>query len=807
MGKTSGQNMRRRWIAGAAAAALVLTGSSAYAAIRWFPGPQGDGTGVTPYDWKLTPAGQSVTLGNFPMGGALSPDGRYLVVSNDGDGVQSLQVVDTRSQQVVQTIPYNAPEALYLGVAFSPDGQHLYVSAGGNDKIRVYSFNAGHLTEQNPIAVKGTTDAPMYPGGLCVSLDGRYLYVANNLNNSVARINLAQRTVDKVTQVGKNPYTVALSADGRTLYASNWGEDTVSVLNAETMQTVKTLKVGLHPNALAVNAKTGCVYVADGDSDQISIIDPATQSVTKTLSLAPYRGALPGSEPDSLAVSADGRTLYVANAGNNDVAVVALDQRGYPEANAVQGLIPTAWYPTGVFVSSDNRHLFVMNAKGLGAGPNKDGQYIGNMMMGTLQFVDVPDAGQLKRYTAEVRQNNRGPESSLWWHLPFQDNSEVPVPRYQNQHSPIKHVIYVIKENRTYDQVFGDLGKGNGDPSLTMFGRTITPNLHALANQFVTLDNFYADAEVSAQGHNWSTAADSDDYVEKNWMANYSGRGRGYDFEGTNSATYPEDGFLWDDALRAHVSFRDYGEFESYLPNTGLWAPDDPSVGDNYDPHYPGWNLDISDLTRFDEWNREFQQYCKNGNLPQLEILRLPNDHTKGTTPGALTPQAYVAQNDYALGKLVDAVSHSRYWKDTAIFVVEDDAQNGLDHVDAHRTEALVISPYTQTGRVDSTFYDTASMLRTMELILGMKPLTQYDAAAMPMVGAFTNKPNFQPYNVKEPQYPIDKTNSAHSPGAAESARMDWSHEDEAPEQQLNHILWEATMGKRPYPHVTQHSR
>jgi YVTN family beta-propeller protein len=796
-------NRRHKLIAGAALAAVLLGGGSVYAAARVVAGPQGDGTGVTPYDWTLTPAGRQVTLGNFPMGAAISPDERYMVVSNDGDGTQSLQVIDLSSHTVVQTIPYQAPQALYLGVAFSPDGRTVYASAGGNDKVRVFDFADGRLTEKSPIPIANGHNSPMYPGGICVSSDGTSLYVANNLNNSVSRVDLANGKVDATTPVGKNPYTVVLSRDGKTLYASNWGEDTVTVIDAKTMQVEKTITVGLHPNAMAVNPVTGSIYVADSDSDQISVIDPETQSVRQTISLAPYRGALPGTQPDALTVSTDGKTLYVANAGNNDVAVVDLGNGTSDGDVSVRGLIPTAWFPTGVYLTNSDKQLLVTNAKGLGAGPNANGQYIGNMIQGTLSVIDVPDAGQLRRYTRQVEKNNRGASSrsfGLGWLTGGHGSGEVPVPRFNDEHSPIKHVIYIIKENRTYDQVFGDLGKGNGDSSLTMFGRQITPNLHALAQQFVTLDNFYADAEVSAQGHNWSTAADANDYVEKSWMANYSGRGRSYDFEGTNSAAYPENGFLWDDARRSHVSFRDYGEFESYRAATGLWTPDDPSIGDNYDPHYPGWNLDISDLTRFDEWNREFQQFCKDGDLPQFEIVRLGNDHTKGTTPGALTPQAYVAQNDYAVGKLVDAVSHSRYWRDTAIFIVEDDAQNGLDHVDAHRTEALVISPYTQTGKVDSTFYDTAAMLRTMELILGMKPLTQYDAAATPMLNSFTEHPNFTPYDAISPQYPIDQKNSVNAPDAALSAKMDWSHEDEAPENELNHILWKATMGKRPYP-------
>ncbi|MCL6599210.1 MAG: glutaminyl-peptide cyclotransferase [Alicyclobacillus macrosporangiidus] len=802
---------KRKLVAGVAIATIVLgTGSALAAAYTRVAGPRPDGTGITPYDWTLTPAGKQLSLGDFPMGGAPSPDGRYLVVSNDGQGTQSLQVVDLRQQKVIQTIPYKSPEALYLGVAFSPDGKTLYASAGGNNKIRAFRFENGVLSETSPIVLTNlspnpnakTTQNGPYPGGLAVSRDGKSLYVVNNLFDTVVKIDVTTGTVVGSANVGQNPYTVLITKDGKSLYVTNWGENTVTVLDADTLKVQKTIQVGLHPNAVAENPVTGAVYVSGSDSDVISVIDPVKQKVVQTISLAPYRGALPGSQPDALAVSQDGRALYVANAGNNDVAVVSLGD-GFPTAHAtVQGLIPTAWYPTGVYVADGGREILVLNAKGLGAGPNSQGQYIGNMMNGTMSFIPVADPGQLRQYTEQVKQNNQPhPGSGGGWFNREEEANHFPIPRFPSERSPIKHVIYVIKENRTYDQVFGDMGRGNSDPALTEFGKDITPNLHKLANQFVLLDNTYTDAEISAQGHNWSTAAESDDYVEKNWMANYSGRNRGYDFEGTNTAAYPQNGFLWDDAERSGVSFRDYGEFESQDPATGKWKSDDPSIGNRYDPDFPGWNMQISDLTRFDKWNQEFQQYVKNGNLPQLEILRLPNDHTMGTTPGALTPQAYVAQNDYALGKLVEAVSHSPYWKDSAIFVIEDDSQNGLDHVDAHRTEALVISPYTQRGGVvDSTFYDTTSMLRTIELILGMKPLTQYDAAATPMLNAFTNHPNFAPYDAVTPKYPLDARNGANAPMAAVSKSMNWSQEDLAPSDTLDAVLWAATHPGQPYP-------
>ncbi|MCM3569930.1 bifunctional YncE family protein/alkaline phosphatase family protein [Neobacillus mesonae] len=779
--------MKKKKIAALSLAALMLGSTSAYAGYTQLVGPKTDDTAVTPHGWEVTPAGTQVTLGDFPMGGALSPDHRYLIVSNDGQGEQSLQVVDLNTQKVVQTIPYKSPESLYLGVAFSPDGKTVYASAGGNNKIRTFQFENGTLTEQASIMLTDAKKTNFYPAGISVSKDGKSLYAANNLNHSVSKIDLVTKTIQKTTAVGQNPYTTLLSQDGKSLYVTNWGESSISVIDPSDLSVKRTIPVGLHPNAIIENKANGMIYVSNSDSDSISVVDPNQQKEIKTISLSPYKNAPMGSQPNALSLSEDGQTLYVANGGNNDVAVVDLKK------GEVTGLIPTAWYPSSIYTHENQ--LLVLNAKGLGAGSNREGQYIGNMMKGTMSFIDVPDNTQLKRYTKQVEKNNE-----IYQPKGFSASEKFPIPRFEGQESPIKHVIYVIKENRTYDQVFGDMEKGNGDPSLTIFGEDVTPNIHKLADQFVLLDNFYANAEISAQGHNWTTAATANDYVEKTWMANYSGRNRGYDYEGGNEAAYPKAGFLWTNALRSGVTFRNYGEFINYDKNTGKYVAAESSMGNNYDPDFPSYNLKISDLVRYDAWEEEFKEYEKNGNLPQLQIVRLPNDHTLGTRVGELTPQAMVAQNDYALGKLVETVSNSPYWKDTAIFVTEDDAQNGWDSVDAHRTTSLVISPYTQTGKVDSTLYDTTSMLRTMEMILGMKPMTQFDASAVPMLNSFTHKPVFNPFKVEEPRYPLDRKNGENAPMAKESAELDFTGVDHANPEKLNKILWKAVKGDKPYP-------
>lgn len=774
------RRLRKKRIISLAAGVTLLLGINAALADGFMTaGPKPNGTAITPNGWMITPAGSQLGLGDLPLGGAMSPNHHYLVVSNDGEGTQSLQVIDLFTHQVVQTLKYQSPQALFLGVAFSPDGKTLYASAGGNNEIRVYSFANGHLAEQSPLSLtasitsSGTpaaTPAPSdpYPAGLSVSPDGHYLYVADDVSDSVTKVDTRTGKIVATTAVGHNPYMALVNQAGNKLYVTNWGASTVTVLNTSSMTVLKTIQVGLHPSAIVQNPVTGDLYVANTDEDTISAINPSSDSVVKTISVSPFKGAPVGTQPDALAVSQDGQTLYVANAGNNDVAVVKLSAKtedhgfglarylgmspnkgnpGIDTSDSVTGLIPTGWYPTGVYLDPATSQVLVLNGKGLGAGPNANGQYIADMIQGTLSAIPVPGREQLKKDTAQVWNNNHFSRMQGNGLLRAATVDNAPLPLTPASHSPIKHVIYVIKENQTYDQILGDLGKGNGDPALTLYGWNITPNIHALANDFVTLDNFYADSEVSAQGHNWTTAGESNTYVEKNWPATYANRNRGYDYEGGNPSTSPLNGYIWDDAARAGVSFRDYGEFYAYKKN----YPADPGIGNHYDPNYAGYNLSISDLTRAAAWQTEFNQFVKNHNLPQLEVVRLPNDHTAGTTPGQLSPDAMEAQNDYALGKIVDAVSHSEYWRDTAIFVVEDEAQNGRDHVDAHRTEALVISPYTQTGKVDSTFYDQASMLRTIELILDMKPMTQFDASATPMVNSFTNHPNFSPYNVVAP--------------------------------------------------------
>jgi YVTN family beta-propeller protein len=595
---------------------------------------------------------------------------------------------------------------------------------------------------------------------------------------------------------------VTLSRDGGAAFVTNQGADTVSVLDLTgTEPTVRrTLRVGTHPTKAVLDRGGRHLYVADADSDEVSVVDTRRERVTRTIALTPYPGAAVGSNPDSVALSPDGRRLYVANSGNNDLAVVDL-RRG-----EVAGLIPTGWYPTTVVAAGDR--LFVTNAKGLGAGPN-DGpghpdpdspvrtapdQYVGSMMVGTLSAIPVPGAARLAAYTGQVLANNGFGGLRRSW------------PR-----TPIRHVIYVVKENRTYDQVLGSLGKGNGDPALTLFGDDTATNQRALARRFVTLDNFYADAEVSAQGWNWTVAANSDSFTEQTWAANYSGRHHPYPSENGDPAIAPNrdpaNAYIWDRLAGAGIAFRNYG-FYVAPDSAGAWHAADPRLDAHTDHAFAGFDLACPDSpgtfaphrtgcgpARYTEWAREFRADVAAGTLPAVELVRLPNDHTSATRPGYPTPEAYVADNDWALGRLVEEVSHSPYWRSTAIFVTEDDAQDGPDHVDAHRTTSYVISPYSQTGRVDSTFYSTVSMLATMELVVGLPPLTQFDAYATPMLASFRGRPDLRPYVALRPSYPFDAVNTASSPLAAASARQDLRGEDRIDERTFNEAIWRSVRG------------
>ena len=822
---------------------------------------------LTPAGWRIDPAGtefgvpQQAVGFQGPLGSALSPDGAHLLaVSSGAARIDSTDLFNLNAHNRTSFIRYDALEpggpAVFYGVVYSPDGTQAWASGGGQNVVHVYSLHGDQISET------GQIQTPYFPAGLAYGHTprGDRIYVANNLSAPASsagnppghQVTVVDPKTEQVTGTidlgfALEPLDVTFGRTGRYAYVTNWMGRTVSVVSTARERKVGDIVLSPHnqplkadhPSAIAANPKRDEVYTANANSDTVSVIDTHKNKLAGTIDVALVPNGPKGAIPDGLAVSPDGRTLYVAEAGENAVAVVDLDSR------QVEGFIPTSWYPASVEVTPDGNDLVVTNTQDSGAGPNPcgpltpirpscppldpnrdppgghdgapDTQYTGTMIKGSIQVVPVPKTrGQLRALTNRVKSNNR---------VRARQRRE---PGVLSKH--IKHVIYVIKENRTYDQVFGSLGKGNGDPALNLFGEDSAPNHRALARRFVTLDNFYADAEISADGHNWSTQANATDYVDKTWPVNYSPRPRGseraYDFEDVplgmqfrseplasdpsvpRPAAAQTVGYLWDNAYVHGVSFRDYGEY-TQIPgvcggpgNTSDVTHLQQRFGNHVATRYDGYNLDCSDhVQREPEWAREFRQYETNGNLPALEFVRLPNDHTRGTTPGAATPASYVADNDLALGRLVQTVSHSRYWKSTVIFVVEDDAQDGPDHVDAHRTVALVISPYTQTGSVDSTHYDTSSMLASMEDLLGLSPMSITDSRATRMWRSFTNHPSFRPYNAKAPTVipfgdPGAPTNPEDAPMAKESSGMDFTRADATPEIDLNEAIWESVKGR-----------
>ncbi len=597
-----------------------------------------------------------------------------------------------------------------------------------------------------------------------------------------------------------------MSPDGTTVYVSLWGGAKVLALDARTLTITGEAAVGEHPNAMALARDGRRLFVACANTNKVWVLSVPGLSAREQISVALFPNAPAGTTPNALAVSPDGRSLAVANADNNSVAMVDIAD---PASSEVDGFVPTGWYPTAVQFTPDGRRLVVLNGKGLtgqsnprgpqATSPAADGQYAGQILQGALSIVEVPDAAALKAHSARVYALT--PYSDAVRLTPANAPAASPIPRRVGDPSPIKHVFYVIRENRTYDQVLGDLERGNGDPSLTIFGEDVTPNAHALAREFVTLDNFYVDAEVSYDGHAFSTGAYATDVVEKLWPTNYGRRGAVYLSEGGfgqrnayGNLSAPADGYIWDFANRAGVSVRSYGEFASRPRDGGPVEATVPGLVGKVSPDYPPYDLDTPDNARVDVWLKEFREFEVNGNLPRLNIIRLGNDHTFGTRPGAPTPRAMVTENDMALGRLVEAISNSVFWKESAIFVLEDDAQNGPDHVDSHRSVALVVSPFAKRRALDSTLYTTSGVLRTMELILGLPPMSQYDAAASPMYGAFQATPTLAPYT-SLPVSRTDEVNGQDAWGAAASLAMNFEEADMTPEYELNEILWKSVRG------------
>ena len=794
---------RRLFVAGL----LALSTGALLAADR--PGRLGKGETLLPNGWRIAPAGRHVMVGDLPLGMLVSPDGHWAIVTNNGYAKPTLTVVDLETFSAPD--PTAIPDA-WLGLAWHPDGRRLFASGGPDGSVREFLWSPGKLAPGRVFAV-GVAVKEGFLGGLAVRPDGRRLYVVDVLGQRLAAVDLETGGVVKRVELAEEPYGCLVSADGAIVYVSSWGGAKILAFDAETLEPRGEIPVGEHPNAMRLDdgAAGARLFVACANTNSVWAIDLATKAAREQISVALAPDAPAGSTPNALALSPDGKTLLVANADNNAVAVVDVSR---PGASRVAGFVPTGWYPTGVSFTPDGKRILVLSGKGLtsmanprGPQPGAEGdrsQYIGGLLTGALSVLPVPDAAALAAHTATVRRVTPGlapPEREA---APEKDS---PIPRRPGGKTPLQHVFYVIRENRTYDQILGDLPKGNGDPTLCLFGEETTPNAHALAREFVQLDNFYVNAEVSADGHSYSTAAYATDVIEKTWPMNYGGRGGKYltDSGGPMRNAYgnvsaPAKGYLWDAAARAGVSYRSYGEFGHREKGgedstTGPVVASVPGLEGHISPTYPSWNLSIPDAKRVDAWLEEFRRFEENGNLPRLSIFHLPNDHTAGTRARMPTPRAMIAENDAALGRLVETISKSRYWKDSVIFVLEDDAQDGPDHVDAHRSVSLVVSPYTRRELLDSTLYTTASVLRTIELILGLAPMSQYDAAATPMRAAFTAKPDLRPYAARPARIALDERNDPAAWGAEASAAMNLDEPDRAPDRALNEIVWRSVRG------------
>ena len=752
----------------------------------------------------LDPVGSQVTLGSMPLAMAPAPGGRHVVILLNGWREQGLQVVDRFHGRVTQT---EVLPAVFLGIAFAPDSSTLYASGGYRDVVYRFRWDGDRLSLVDSLALvpNAARLGRRYPAGVAVSPDGRRLYVAENLGDSLAVLDPATGRVLRRFPTGRYPYGVVAAPDG-TVYVSAWGGDHVSVFEAsgDTLAPAGEIAAGRHPSALLLNADGSRLFVASASNDRVAVVDTRSRAVIATLEVAAPSGPAEGSTPNALALSSEGSRLAVAEADNNAVAVFSLSRATANVSTAtgadeLVGRIPVGWYPTAVALSGDT--LLAVNGKGRGTGPNPDGPRSGQPLQNrraytlgqttgslTMFAVDLADTGRLAALSDRVARANG-------WNAARQ-----PAP-----YPPFEHVIYVIKENRTYDQVLGDLAIGDGDTSLVLFPRPVTPNHHALAERFGVFDRFFVNAEVSADGHNWSVGAYAGDYAQKTVPSNYSSRGRTYDYEGQNRGEIPEDdvnepssGYLWDLAERAGITLRNYGEFAR--PDAeGRWVATKPFLAAHTDPDFPGWDLAVPDQRRADAWLEEFREYERAGRLPQLQILRLPNDHTSGLSAGMPTPRAYVADNDLALGRVIEALTRSPFWRNTVVFVLEDDAQDGPDHVDSHRSPLFVISAYSRPG-VTHRFANTTDVIATIADILRLGSLSQFDHFGRPLSGIFADAPDLAPYVALVPGVPLDEVNPSGTRGALESERLELGQEDRSEDDLFNRLLWQAVKGDVPYP-------
>ena len=757
---------------------------------------------MLPNGWTLSPAGHGYLLGDLPLNMAVSSSKKLMAVTNNGQSTQSIQLIDVASGKIIDNIKV---AECWLGLKFSANEKYLYAAGGNNNWILKYAVKNKKLKLVDSLELGDKWPNRISPAGIDIDDKKNLLYVVTKDNNSLYIINLKNKNVIANYKLDGEAYECLLSPDKKQLYVSCWGCKKVYVFNTITRKFSSEIPVGDHPNDLCLTKDGKFLFVANGEDNSVSIINLSSKKAIETLTASLYPDAPAGSATNAVALSPDDKTLYIANADNNCLAVFDVSNPGNSKS---KGFIPTGWYPT--CVKAIGNRIFVTNGKGFSSFANPDGpnpmakkehviykegdtaekqkpvQYIGGLFIGTMSIIDVPDEGQLAAYSQQVYKNTPYTKERETFSEGEKGN---PIPEKVGDASPIKHIFYIIKENRTYDQVLGDIKEGNGDTSLVLFGEKITPNEHKIARDFVLLDNFYVNAEVSADGHNWSLGGYANDYLEKNWVTSYGGRGGTYDAEGTREIANNKNGFIWSYCKRAGISYRTYGEFaDNYKPNI-------PVLKDHFCPYFTSWDLHVKDTVRVHQWERDFDSLVRVNALPSLNTLRLICDHTEGLRVGRPTPLAHVADNDLAVGMFIDYLSKSPVWKESLVIIVEDDAQNGPDHVDAHRSTAYIAGPYVKRHFVDHTPYTTAGLLRTIELILGLPAMSQYDAAATPLWRSFMSTPDTNAFNHVAPQTDINEIYTGTNKLTEKSAAFNFTKEDEAPDAEFNEVLWKSVKG------------
>ncbi len=749
--------------------------------------------------WGLSPAGEHVKIGDMPLKLIASPDGKQLITTEIGFAGVHLTSVDVATHQIIQDLTL---DKVWNGIAFSPDGKTLYVGGGNGGKLTAFAYDAGHFTKVKEI--KGPEWS--FISGIAVHPITGNIYVCNEAFNQIYVLEAGTLSVTATIGTASNPHSCVFGEDKRHLYVSNWGSSSLSVIDTKTNARLKDIRVGVRPNDMAVSPD-GRLFVSCAGDNTVHVVQTRAPEVAPggpTRATRPPEGVreilntafestlLEGSSPDGVAISPDGKRLYVVNADNNDMMVADISN---PAVTQISGFVPTGWYPTSVVATKSG--VAIALGKGLASRANfpakkpepESGRqsqkfdYIGQTLDGYISFVTLGDSKRLADWTAQVRRNTPFRVANVQSTIVKSDSI---VPDVTSKGSPIKHVLYVVMENRTYDQVFGDIKEGNGDPYLCMYGEKVTPNRHKLAREYTLLDNLYCNGEVSYDGHSWCDAAIATDAMQRQWTSGYSGHGDVFNSEELQA---PSAGFIWNLARRHGLRVKAYGEgVQDYLGNHAL--PMDCR----------GTWTGERDMDRVDGWIKDLHDGEANDNFANFMIMSLGEDHTSGTKPGSFTPEASVGSNDQAIGKIVAAASRSKYWDSTAIFFVEDDAQDGPNHVDAHRTFGLVVSPWVKRRAVDHTMYSQASIVRTMELLLGLPPLTQYDAAAMPMFATFGRRGVRSEYDVAPAKVDLMLKNAKTAPGAKESLAMDFSEYDKAPADGLNRILWASAKPGLPYP-------